>query len=760
MPLTPFRRALPFLALALTLGIGILFIAEMLYSRHESTAQAERNGRNLSNTIEENLRRTLDFYNRSLIGVIDELHDPSTMALEPGLRNRVLFDKAIVSATESQIYVTDAQGMVYISSRTLSPSISDVSYRSYFQVHQQSPDMGLFISEPIVSRRDGRSVVVVSRRLKDKDGVFQGVVLATIGTEYLSELFNQINLGSEGRITLTRSDGTILSRFPYDQSLIGRDLSTSPVMNHFLSTGEDFFSENSTIDGRQRLYRFKKFEGYPLTIVVAQAASVVYADWVRRSWLLGGLTLVMMLACLGLGRLFVRELDARQQTTERLHDAEQDMRTILHGLPAMVAYWDRKLRIRFANNSYLESFAETPEPPPVRPGDTALPSEAEGLRLAGANAHHLYRALQGEARAFETPLIDGNNAQRYVMVSFVPDRAEGSGEVRGVFVQATDITERKRAEDLLLEEKERFRVTLASIGDAVISTDAQGRITYLNPVAERISSWTSAEALGLPVEYVVPLQEGSFEGPDRSPIRNALANGKSVVASASGTLLNRRRVRFDVEDSAAPIKDAHGAVVGAVMVLRDVTQTRAMALRMAHLAQHDALTGLPNRVLLVDRATQAIAQAVREGTGLAVMYMDLDHFKNINDSMGHSAGDALLVAFAERISHALRQTDTLSRQGGDEFVVLASLGHDPNGGNVLAGELVRLCAEPFVIEDRRLQVGTSIGVALFPHHGRSFEELARHADIAMYAAKRAGRSRFAVFDATLEMQRPGEPVGT
>ena len=759
MSLTPFRRALPFLALALTLAIGILFMAETFYGRQEATLRAQRNGSNLANTIEENIRRTLDFYDRSLLGVIDELNDPSTMALAPGLRNRVLFDKAITTSGVSQVYVTDAKGIIRIASVTLTPQALDVSDRSYFRAHLRSSDEGLYISEPVVSRFKKNLTMVVSRRLKDKDGVFQGVVAATIETAYLSGLFNQINLGQDGRITLVRSDGLMLSRFPYDPSLIGRDQSKSPVLGRFLGTGRNFFADQSTIDGQQRLYYFKRFEGYPLIVVVAQASAVVYAEWWRRSFLMGGLTLVMMLACLGLGRLFVRELDARQRTAQQLRDAEQDMRTILHGLPAMVAYWDRRLRIRFANNSYLESFADTPEPPPVRPGDTALPAESEGLRLAGANAHHLHRALQGEARAFETPLIDGNRVQRHVMVSFVPDWAEGSSEVRGVFVQATDITARKLAEDQLLEEKERFRVTLASIGDAVVSTDAQGRITYLNPVAERLSSWTSADALGLPVEYVVPLREGAFDGPDRSPIRNALESGEAAVASTSGTLLNRHRVRFDVEDSAAPIKDAQGAVVGAVMVLRDVTQARAMALRMAYLAQHDALTGLPNRLLLVDRANQAIAQAVREGTGLAVMYLDLDHFKNINDSMGHGAGDALLVAFSERISQALRQTDTLSRQGGDEFVVLASLGHDPNGGNVLAGELVRLSAEPFVVEGRRLHVGTSIGVALFPHHGRSFEELARHADIAMYAAKRAGRSRFMVFDDTLEMQQPGEAVG-
>jgi diguanylate cyclase (GGDEF)-like protein len=201
-------------------------------------------------------------------------------------------------------------------------------------------------------------------------------------------------------------------------------------------------------------------------------------------------------------------------------------------------------------------------------------------------------------------------------------------------------------------------------------------------------------------------------------------------------------LRFDIEDTAAPIQDRQGRTLGAVMVLRDVTAARSMTLRLAHLAQYDALTGLPNRVLLFDRAQQAISRAVREKTVLALMYLDLDGFKDINDSLGHDAGDAVLVQFAERMSAALRSSDTLSRQGGDEFVMLAPLVPDGDAAKVLASKLVEIAAMPFTVGGHVLRVTTSLGIALFPQDGDSFDLLSRRADAAMYSAKRAGKNRY------------------
>ncbi|XAH25029.1 diguanylate cyclase [Xylophilus sp. GW821-FHT01B05] len=728
------RRLLPWLAVTLTLVIAGLFVAEALYSRHETTERARRSGETLTNTIEENIHRTLEFYERSLVGVVRGAADPAAMALPPALRNRVLFDSATAVPGVSLVYVLDARGTLVLSSGSLNPKPHDLSQRSYFQVHQRRSDVGLYISEPIVPLTEDGRVVVLSMRLQDKDGVFQGVAAVTIRARYFAALFDLANIGPQGRITLLRKDGTALSRFPYDPAIVGSNMAPLPAVKRFLETGDSFFRLPSVFDSETRLYQFKSFDVYPLIVAVAQSSDVVYAEWRRRVLVLGGITLVLMLACLGLGALFVRELDARQRTALRLRDAERDLRAILNGLPSMVAYWDRHLQIRFANDSYLSGFAG------------GAPSDANGdgsQQLSGANLPYLERALQGERQAFETPVIDSAGVRRHLLVSFVPDPDpdhEGGG-VRGVFVQATDLTERKAAEDQQAEEKERMRVTLASIGDAVISTDRDGRITYLNPVAERMTGWHTHEALQHDIDEVVPLHEGAADGPARSPIRDALRQRRIVVAATSGVLVNRWRQCFDVEDCAAPIEDGNGEPVGAVMVLRDVTATRAMARRMAHLAHYDALTELPNRVLLQDRAQQAIAHARRHGGHLALMYLDLDGFKHINDSLGHDVGDALLVQFAQRLKAALRQSDTLSRQGGDEFVVLAPQAGTPEAAQKLAGELVRLAAIPFLIGERSLQVTTSLGIALFPDDGDSLEELARHADAAMYAAKRGGRNR-------------------
>jgi len=180
-------------------------------------------------------------------------------------------------------------------------------------------------------------------------------------------------------------------------------------------------------------------------------------------------------------------------------------------------------------------------------------------------------------------------------------------------------------------------------------------------------------------------------------------------------------------------------------VLRDVTDAVAMAERMVHLAQYDALTDLPNRVLLQDRARQALIHAQRDQTSLAVMYIDLDGFKQVNDTLGHDVGDELLVQIAQRLTGAVRASDTVCRQGGDEFVVLLPGIDAAEQVCHVARKIEAACSVPYVLNGRVLSVGLSGGIALFPQHGDNFKALSRHADAAMYAAKQAGRRQFRLY---------------
>ena len=226
--------------------------------------------------------------------------------------------------------------------------------------------------------------------------------------------------------------------------------------------------------------------------------------------------------------------------------------------------------------------------------------------------------------------------------------------------------------DVLREEMERAQVTLNSMGDGVISTDRAGKVTYLNPVAERMTGWSREEASGRTLSDVFCIIDGDTREPAPNPMEVAVRQDKTVGLAHNAVLIRRDGIESPIEDSIAPIHDQDGQVTGAVMVFRDVSEARAMELKLSHLAQHDFLTDLPNRTLLNDRLNQAIALARRHGSRVAVLFLDLDRFKHINDSLGHAIGDKLLQEVGKRLTAAVRGSDTVSRHGGDEFVIVLS----------------------------------------------------------------------------------------
>jgi len=286
-------------------------------------------------------------------------------------------------------------------------------------------------------------------------------------------------------------------------------------------------------------------------------------------------------------------------------------------------------------------------------------------------------------------------------------------------------------DEILFQAAERAQATLDSIGDAVVSIDAAGKITYLNPVAERMTGWSASEASGRPLKDVVRIVDGHSREPLRDPLVMAMLQDDAVGLAAGCLLVRRDGQESAIEDTATPIHDADGRVTGAVIVFHDVGAARAMSVRMSHLAQHDPLTGLPNRLLLNDRLTRAIASARRRSNSLAVLFLDVDRFKSINDSLGHAAGDQMLQSIAHRLTACVRASDTVSRLGGDEFVILlpevACGGDAARNADRIRAEL----AAPHRVDERDLYVTASIGVAVYPADGADAETLLRSADLAL-----------------------------
>ncbi|MHB0990505.1 MAG: putative bifunctional diguanylate cyclase/phosphodiesterase [Burkholderiales bacterium] len=298
----------------------------------------------------------------------------------------------------------------------------------------------------------------------------------------------------------------------------------------------------------------------------------------------------------------------------------------------------------------------------------------------------------------------------------------------------------------------RAEIALNSISDAVIGTDMAGHVDYLNAAAENLTGWTRLEALGQPISVVVRLVTGAPSTLDLNSRDIVLPQKTYLDPNAVALLIHRDGSRIAIENSETALQDAHGEIVGSVTVLRDISAAQTTANTISHLVRHDFLTNLPNRSLLKDRISQAIVHAERHGTQLAVLFLDLDNFKRINDALGHAIGDILLQSVAQRLSACVRITDTVSRQGGDEFVILLTEENQALNSTSIAEKILFSLAVPHVIDKHILHVTASIGISTYPADAKNAETLIKHADTAMYYAKEKGLNHYQPFKKEMNMR--------
>jgi diguanylate cyclase (GGDEF)-like protein/PAS domain S-box-containing protein len=338
----------------------------------------------------------------------------------------------------------------------------------------------------------------------------------------------------------------------------------------------------------------------------------------------------------------------------------------------------------------------------------------------------------------------GRGAQDYLL----------PGHLNGYSLQRAlrNAIERKTIEDALYVEKERAQVTLNSIGDAVLCTDMSGKVTYLNRVAERMTGWSGEEASGRPLDDVFQIVDAATRKIVRDPMKMAIAQNRTVGLPENCILIRRDGLEFAIEDSAAPIHGRAGHVTGAVIVFHDVTATRNLSLQMAHSAQHDCLTNLPNRLMLNDRISQSISLARRQKKHIAVLFLDLDRFKYINESLGHAVGDKLLQSVSKRLQASVRGSDTVSRQGGDEFIVLLAEIANPEHVASSAKKILKSLSLPHLIGGQDLDIDGTIGISVYPQDGEDAETLIKNADTAMHHAKEKGRNNFQLFKAEMNLK--------
>jgi len=435
-----------------------------------------------------------------------------------------------------------------------------------------------------------------------------------------------------------------------------------------------------------------------------------------------------------------QELIERKLAEQALSFSEKKFSGAFHSSPVMMTLEDEDHRFVDANQAFCDAIGYSRE--------EVLGRTASDLNMwVTAEDAEMFRKLAQEQKGLKNIEIRFRRKSGEIGVVLTSSDKFEANETIYELSSGLDITERKQMEDRLFEEKELAQVTLHSIGDAVITTDINARINYLNPIAENLTGWKVDEAVGRNLIEVFHVINEKSRKPVNNPVARCLREGRVVGIANHSILISRDGREYSINDSAAPIRNRKGEIIGTVLVFHDISEERRLSLQVAHDAMHDSLTGLINRSEFERRLERALAGTKERNISHVLCYLDLDQFKIVNDTAGHGAGDEMLKQLARLLGGLFRQRDTLARLGGDEFGLLlenCQLDH----AMVICDEILsEINNFSFIWEDHNFHVGASIGIVPVTEEKENVGQLLTQADIACYSAKDLGRNRVCVYQA-------------
>jgi diguanylate cyclase (GGDEF)-like protein/PAS domain S-box-containing protein len=447
----------------------------------------------------------------------------------------------------------------------------------------------------------------------------------------------------------------------------------------------------------------------------------------------------------------MENIHARRQAEDALRESEQRLADIISFLPDATLAIDTDRKVIVWNRA-IEEMTGIPTAEMIGQGDYAYTIPFYGVRrpqlmdliwednadLEAGYSHFRRDGNAITAEVFCPALYGGRGAHIFMKASPLHGR---DGRIIGAIESIRDTSDRKRMEEVLKQSEERYRTIIENIEDGYFEVDLTGNFIFLNDSMRKIMGFDTEAMAGR--NYREYADEENVQKTYR--IFDGILETGVPVSRFEGEIIRRDGVSRTLEMSASLIRDGEGNPTGFRGVARDTTDRKRDEEAIREMAYHDPLTGLPNRKLFTDRLEMALARAEREDGVLAVLMMDLDRFKNINDTLGHSIGDELLIAVGSRLKGLFRRVDTVARFGGDEFVILLPEVRGDEDTLWICQKAVEAIREPFACGDHVLEVTTSIGAALYPSHGTDMNTLLRNADVAMYKAKRAGRNRCAFF---------------
>jgi diguanylate cyclase (GGDEF)-like protein/PAS domain S-box-containing protein len=692
---------------------------------HESEIVASNLARSLSQHAEDVITNA----DTTLMSLVDRVEVEGTGPAERLRLYSLLSTEVGDSPWLHGLFVYDEQGKWIVNSQAQRVQQLNNSDREYFIYHRSHEDRGPFIGVPVRSRSTGEWILTVSRRINHPDGSFAGVALASISMDYFQKFYSSFDIGNKGAIELMLDNGTLLVRRPFIESNIGTNLAFGPLFTKYLrksSIGTAIIK--SPIDDVVRLNGYQHVVHYPLVVNVALSEEEILGKWKTEAYFhtFGVGLLAIVLGMLGYRMIGIIRLRLDAET--RLSESETRLRTITDNMPAFISYIDRDQRYRFCNAQYLAEFNLTM-------GELLGKSMRD---LFGPEAYatiepYVLKALAGQKIVFERQALE-RGPGCYSLYHYVPDE-DHNGAVRGFYAMVLDITPRKTAE-LKLTAKEKLLRGLTDHLPALVSyIDRAEYFQFNNQPYEKWLGKPLSEITGHHVREACG-DEAYFKY--KRFFDQALAGKKTDFAFAS----ERDGVKRYFSSAYIPQFDEDGEVIGVCSMINDITDLKKVELQLIKLARIDALTGLPNRVQFDETLRKAIARSHRSGLALALMYLDIDHFKTINDTYGHQAGDEALCEFSRRLSASVRKTDQVARLSGDEFVIIIEEMKSVDEVEIVARKVIQAMEVEFILGGTPYQVTTSIGIAILREGDAEPQSLLRRADQALYRAKKGGRNTY------------------
>jgi diguanylate cyclase (GGDEF)-like protein len=722
---------------AFATAIVVLFLVDLQARYRDAIVRANQSVRNHAEVLAADAARAFDSMDRSLR--VAEIAHRAALEGAGGGRggtarsaHEVLEQLQRASPMIVSIGWTNAIGDVLAVSREPMPQTRNVADRPYFVAQRDNPDAGMFVAPPFRSARTGRWLTSASRRLVDADGSFAGVVNATLDPAYFAGIYRSINVGNGGTVMLFHRNGLLLAREPFIADAIGRSFASSPLFANWLDrTDVGTYEIRGYYDGRPRIAGYKAVPNLPLVVLVSVSRAEILASWYRYLYTFGPMVAFVVAVILIGTFLLVRQT---QKIADKSNVLQLTLDNIAHGL-VMV---DRELRLITCNKRYAEIYglpaelirAGTPLRSIIehRLGNGSCPRDPDFVKW------RLQEAARPDSFQTVTELSDGR------MITITHEPVPGLG----FLAIHQDVTTEKRTQASLIAKSDELRRANMRF-DAALNNMTQGLSMYDAEQRLLVANTRFGEIYGLTAEQVRP---GTTA---RQILEHRIANGTSAGVSPDDYIKRVFRETADIQtlpDGRIISIQRQWLPDGSVLTTHeDITDRRQNEAKVAFMAHHDLLTGLPNRTFFMEKIEEAGARLRRRGEAFTVFMLDLDRFKDVNDSLGHPAGDALLKEMAQRLRASLRETDVLARLGGDEFAILQ--GGEPDQRDaaiVLAVRIVELVAKPFELDGRRVSVGTSIGVSLAPQDGVDPDELLKRADLALYRTKSSGRNGFNFFN--------------